>query len=327
MINLKKTLKSFLNIFIIFIILILAVFLLTSPKNSAAGVIKGLDISAYHLIPALFPFMVVSSFILESGLFENIGKFLLFDRIFGVNKSASCIIFLSLICGFPAPAKFIGELYEKNLCNKKACEYMLGFCNNASPVFVISIIGISVFKNIYTGILIYCLHILSSLICALIFKKIYRVRSTNEKENTQIEKSNVLSVLMKSISSSASAMISVCAFVTFFAAVTNMLEYIGIEMFFIHKLKLPVENSVNILIKGFFEITGGVLSSPGNFSPINTALLVTILNFSGLSVLCQVTYFADRYNLSIKKYCIMKSVSAIIGFVLTYVTVSIICLF
>ena len=78
------------------------------------GALQGLLYCGNILIPSLFPFMVLSSFAVKSGLSEFAGRILapLTKKIFHTDGCAGAIILLGLVGGFPIGAKRVVTLYE-----------------------------------------------------------------------------------------------------------------------------------------------------------------------------------------------------------------------
>ena len=136
------------------IILMLSFVLLSSEV--ALSVKNALKICAFCVVPSLFIFFIVSSFIVEISCSFNFKiKFLAF--------------ILSFICGFPIGVSLICNYYEKGMIDKKTANKMLMFTNNASPAFLINIVGIHTFKSAKIGYLIIFCQILTSLFVAYLF--------------------------------------------------------------------------------------------------------------------------------------------------------------
>ena len=86
--------------------------LLIFPKEVSEGIKTGLENSARLLVPSLFPFMVLSSFMIRSDAYEYIGKiFFPLARILRISEGAVSAVVLSFIGGFPVGAKCVRLLY------------------------------------------------------------------------------------------------------------------------------------------------------------------------------------------------------------------------
>ena len=95
----------FRNIFhnvLIFIVLLLS---LTNPDIMAKGALDGLDLWYKALIPALFPFMILSNVIINLNLTEGVNMFMRpLTFILKLKKEAGYGIFAGLFFGYPACA-------------------------------------------------------------------------------------------------------------------------------------------------------------------------------------------------------------------------------
>ena len=102
--------------------LALVAVMLTIPLYGDAmreGVLKGIRLSVYTVIPSVFPFMVLSSMIVGYGVFDRITVLSRpFERLFRVNKNGLCAFLCGILCGFPLGAKCASEAYTQGLLTK-----------------------------------------------------------------------------------------------------------------------------------------------------------------------------------------------------------------
>ena len=98
-----------------FVIFFTGFMLLRFPETASQGISDGVDMSLGTLIPSLYPFMVLSTLIIELGIFEKFPSFFgKFSRaMFSLGDKSLAVIILSLIGGLPLGCKMTSELYEK----------------------------------------------------------------------------------------------------------------------------------------------------------------------------------------------------------------------
>ena len=143
--------------------------LISLPKACAEGISSGLESSAKILVPSLFPFMVLSSFIIRSGAYECTGKiFSPLAKIFGLPKSAVSGVILSFIGGFPVGARCVKLLYESGEISEKQAERMMKFCVCSGASFLITAIGTIMLNNVMAGIILYASQIVSGIILGIV---------------------------------------------------------------------------------------------------------------------------------------------------------------
>jgi sporulation integral membrane protein YlbJ len=215
-------LKSF---FLLLTVLFTACVLLIFPAAASEGAHNGIDYCLRILIPSLYPFMVISVFIVKSGLSDKIGR-LLEAPIRAVLKlpgSTAATILMSMIGGYPTGARSIAALYENGSISENQAARMLCFCVNAGPAFVISAVGAGFLKNPQAGALLFASQILASLILSLLSGW----KATNEPVPAKRKTSRTLKIsdaLIASASDAAHAMMNMCCFVVLFAALINLLR-------------------------------------------------------------------------------------------------------
>ena len=76
---------------------------------------NGLLIWFQKMIPSLFPFMILSGFMIRSGLCVNFGKLLqpFLGNLFRLPPQMLYVIFMGFLCGFPMGAKIIADMLDK----------------------------------------------------------------------------------------------------------------------------------------------------------------------------------------------------------------------
>jgi hypothetical protein len=219
------------TIFAVIAIILILNALIFDTANQTQAIIKSIETCLYTIIPALFGFMAISSFLLKSGLYRIIFKpfFIIFRYVFKLNEEQFGIFLLSLFGGYPIGAKLIAENPE----NKK----ILPFCYCPSPGFVIAVVGIGFFSNPKIGFAVYLSNVIACMIIALFICRdkshVYPIK----KEPPQITQK----VFNSSILSASSALFPACATVTAFGVIGGVLEFYGVRNLYIHAV-LQVTN-------------------------------------------------------------------------------------
>ena len=121
MTNIKN---KFLTVFLIISVIITAVSLILFSQEITAGIIDSINRCLTVIIPSLFCFLVLSSFLIYTNLYIIISKpFDIISRyVFRIKTEHFSIFLLSLFAGYPAGAKLLSELKEKNMIEKKDAE-------------------------------------------------------------------------------------------------------------------------------------------------------------------------------------------------------------
>lgn len=104
------------------------------------------------------------------------------------------------------------------------------------------------------------------------------------------------------VTGAAESVISVCAFVIFFSALTGVLRAL-LE-------RLGLDGAPSALLLGFFEMTGGVSAASALPLPQSVFLTAAVVGWSGLSVHFQLVALCKEQRLSFAPYFVSKLISA-----------------
>lgn len=252
----------------------LLVWLLADAVGVRASVEEALDLCARSVIPALFPFLVVTSALLSLGFGELAAPWLagLMEPLYRVPGAGSAALVLGLVGGYPVGAATAGRLYQEGLMSREEGERLLTFCNNSNPVFLISVLGVGVFGSVRTGIWLWLIHVLSALLTGLLF----RGRGTSARRRGMagapaFRAVSLPAAVVEAVGSSLRGMLSVCAFVVFFYVLAQPLAAAGGRT-----------GAALVGIVELFSLTP--LLTPDRFGFI---LASGMAGWGGLSVLCQ----------------------------------------
>ena len=107
----KSYINPIKNLILFSFIAFLCSIIIIMPQASASGVITGLKFCSEILIPSLFPFMVLSSLIIKTGLSEKTGEFFspIIKNLFHLPSCTAATIILSLIPVQSALTNFIDK--------------------------------------------------------------------------------------------------------------------------------------------------------------------------------------------------------------------------
>ena len=283
--------------------LALTLALLFLSRSPAESIRASLRLCYTTVIPSVFPFMVISAFLINVGAHKVLGRIfsLPIRLIFGCSGSAACAVFLGFLCGFPIGGASAAALYDKGEISADELERILTFSNNPGAAFVIGGVGISLFNSAKIGRVIYLSCVISACLAGLISRFFYR-----KPTDTLIDKDFSLSdfpkpsaALTSALSDSALNMLRVCGCVLFFSVpvgiIGEIFEAAGMPQIF------------TSLFSSLLEISGGVGSTVALKPPI-VALMVCAfaVSWSGLSVHLQVLSVASRNGVSFFPYVISK---------------------
>ncbi len=132
---------SYRNIFLLIFCFLLLAILLCFPKTALPLIRESILIWYQSLLPTLFPAMILSNIILY--IFLNLKKYRfripLLSSVYHLDSYGCLVLLLGFLCGFPIGAYLSAKLVKEKQLSQEQGQYLLGFCNNLSPVFLVSI--------------------------------------------------------------------------------------------------------------------------------------------------------------------------------------------
>ena len=324
----KKTLISF---FFTCFCCIFLIILLFSSKECISLASNGLLIWYRNMIPSLFPFMVLSGFMIRTSLSLKIGQLLqpILGFIFRLPPQMLYVIFMGFLCGFPMGAKIVADMLEKEQITQKEGEYLLAFCNTIGPLYMLGyVIPLFGYKNVWKILgLMYMIPLGYGL-----FLRYFSSLSFNDccsqtlsacsysKDNTILP--NYLICFQQSLSSSIEQITLLGGCMVFFNCLLifpQILEHI-LSMTALPS-SLPLLTAV---FSSLIEIGGGLQHFTASFSLTNsdkiyTFLSLALLTFGGLSCIAQTCFILKNTGLKIITYIKHKFVQACIFIILIFV--------
>ena len=296
-------------------LLLAALSLVMWSEQSAQAAKDGLQLCFNVIIPALFPFFVLSSLVVELGFAGYIGRALerIMRPMFRVPGGCASALALGLIGGYPVGAQTAAALYEKGMCSKAEAERLLAFCNNCGPAFIVGVVGTGIFSSSRVGILLYLVHVVAAVCVGILFRFCKR----QEKDlpvalRMPVRVRRLSTAFTDSIKNSFFSMLNICAFVVFFTVLIRMLIISGVFQGVTRGIDLLLPNGMGEqwgerLLIGLLEVSSGVcsLSGEGSFAG-RLVMAAFILGWGGLSVHCQALSFVGASGLSMGNYWLGK---------------------
>lgn len=264
-----------------------------------AAAAEALSLCAGSVIPALFPFLVVSSLLLSLGLGELLSPMLagLMEPLFRVDGVGSSALLLGLVGGYPIGAKTAADLYRGGRLSRPEAERLLAFCNNSNPVFLISVLGVGVFGSVRAGVWLWLIHLLSALLTGLLFRNHGGPARRQAGGTAAFQAVSLSAAFVAAVRESLSGMLSVCAFVTFFYVLARPLASLGGWL-----------GAVLVGLTELFSLTP--LLRPDRFGFI---LASAMAGWGGLSVLCQTAAVLEGSGLRLQSCAAGKAVQGLLA--------------
>lgn len=200
------------------------------PDSVKLSCTHSLTLCGRALIPSLFPFMVLSNFIVKSGILPP-SPFI-----------------LGLVGGYPVGADVLCKLYTEGVISKDAAERALPLCSLCGTGFIFGVVS-SVFSPFF-ALFLWCVHVATALFLAP-FPKVKM-------------KNHVLpftSAFTESVKAALFSVLSVCAFVLTCGLLCDLLPVPKFlyGIFELSRGVIALENTrFSMVLAGFYTSFGGL---------------------------------------------------------------------
>ena len=148
------------------------------PGAAAGGVLRGLSVCYETVIPALFPFLVLSRLLLESRAASALGLLLRpYTRLLGLHSpQAPAAMLCGVLGGFAGGAKAVDVLYRTGELTAAEAALLLVCTIGSGPGFVVSSVGALMLGSAGAGWLLLGAQLGASLVCGLAAALFVRLR-------------------------------------------------------------------------------------------------------------------------------------------------------
>lgn len=278
--------------------------LILDSKTALSGAVEGIELCIRTVVPALFPFFLLSSLLTGSFSGRCIPFLRPIGRLCGMPSGSETILLTGLLGGYPVGARCVCQAYADGHLTRADARRMLGFCSNAGPAFLFGMTGF-LFQNKAAPLALWLIHIVSSLMTGAILPG----RASVQVNGFQKPHRPSVQVLQESLR----AIGCVCGWVVIFRIILAF----GNRWFL---WMLP--RTVQTFITGILELTNGYMDLPAIESESARFVLASVfLAFGGICVAMQTGSVAAQAGLDLKYYftgkLIQTAISAILALFLS----------
>lgn len=268
-----------------------------------------LNIWITSLLPALFPFFIVSDILINYDVIKYFPKVIRnsIKYLFNVSDNGLAIILLSMLSGFPSNARNIKNMYLDKKITKEEGEHLLYFTHFSNPMFILGTIPLILNSNKISKYILIS-HYLANIILGICLRKYNKVNDSNTS-NYKEDKHNFGLVLTTSIRKSLDSVLGILGTLTVFLIISTLL----INFF-------NLDNTSSLLVKSILELTSG-LKELGSYNLLDKYLLIIsscILSFGGLSVHMQVINELVDTDINYKNYFIGRILQVVLSLGISY---------
>ena len=286
----KKALEAAQSVGIFALIICFIVF----SVRAKAQALEGMKLCLNVIVPTLLPILILTNTIIKSSsrlFLETV--FSPLARLLRLPKCACCALILGLIGGYPTGAILSNELFNLHLIDNQTAKKLLrcSFCGGVA--FIITAVGTIHLNSTKTGIIIYIVNVLSSIIICVADGIIH----PNPNKSTQeysIGSQSFCNALINSIECSTKSVAVMCGCIVFFSAICGLVS--------IPPFAMPL-----------IEITNGIFKFNGS---ISLPYLCFFLSFGGLCIHLQILNVIKSTGIGYIDFFVHRVVGGLISYFL-----------
>lgn len=296
---------------IVFLFLIMLVF----PKAVFTGASKGLLLWFQIVLPTLFPFLLVTNLLLAAGSIHYISSAFggILTRIFKVSENGSFAVLVGFLCGYPMGAKAAADLTVSGYISRKEGQYLLSFCNNTSPVFILNFLVWKTLRDDRLMIPSLCILMISPVIISFFTRRKYLGFGHSFAEISKPSYSVSISAknfhfheVDSSIMDSFETLVKVGGYIMLFSVILTLFQ------------NLPFSIPGLSYLLPFLEVTNGIVMLADSSLPVTLSypLIMGLTAFGGLCSVAQTQCMVQKAKLPILPYIKEKLAAALTASIL-----------
>lgn len=287
--------------------------MLLFPAPVLRGASRGLLLWFNTVLPTLLPFILICNLLIATNSIHLLLRITspVFCRFFGVSPYGSFAVLAGFLCGYPMGAKVTADLYRQGNITKKEASYLLAFCNNTSPMFILSFLVMQNLKDnrlkLPTLAILFLSPVIISFACRPSRRRSAKVSVGTSlfsgKAQTASAASSLSDALDFSIGNALEAITKVGVYIMIFAVFAELAAL------------LPASDTpLGFLFLSSLEITNGItmLCQSETSRKLLYILCLSETAFGGLCAAAQTASMLKGTDISVCSYLIKKLATALV---------------
>ena len=304
----KRLLEAF---GILSVISVMIFFCVVFPEYIGNSIKEAVDKCLYIIIPSLFMFLCLTSFISKSDLhsFCSMPLKKISEKIFHMPPEGLAVFLLSMISGYPAGIKLVSDNFQRKKLTAEQAHILNNVCFFSGPAFISGTAAAFLYPDSNAGLLLFLSNITGGIFCFFIYtRKLTKIKNSVYKK-AEINPNQIVS----SVKSSSEAIMSMCMMIVAFSGICSILRLSGIIDFIVFYTSGIFNVSKDItesIVMSLLEITNII-----SFPPVKTELfpiIAFLLSFGGVCVHLQIIALSDK-GFSYKSFFVSRLLSALIS--------------
>lgn len=272
--------------------------LIIDSKTALRGALDGITMCLQTVIPALFPFFILSILLSTSLLGIHLPMLKLVNRICRCPEGSEGLFLTGILGGYPTGAQAVDLAFERGSVAKADAIRMLGFCSNAGPAFLFGIVAVK-FDSPMVAAILWIIHIFSAMATGFLLP--------GTCTGTRVQLCHQSMSISDAVDRSVKIMARVCGWIILFRIIIAFLE---------HWFLWLLPTTLQIIISGLLELTNGCCRLHEIESDVLRMIVASILlNLGGLCVAMQTASVTHHVGLGM--YFPGKILQSLISIIIT----------
>lgn len=290
-----------------------------SSEICLSGSKYGVELWLFTVLPTLLPFIILSNILVNLNVCSSIAKYIhpITKRLFHTSIYGSYVIIIGFLCGYPMGAKTISDLVGQKKLSVSEGQYLLSFCNNPSPMYIMGYIAGMLECSNDIKIKLFCTIYLSAYITSLLYRKMCKPLFAKESASELLSKDNdaynIWQIFEKSILNGFFTIFKLGGYIIIFSIIANIILNAS-----------PFPQVIKILSACIVEITSGAyyISHMEISLIVKLIIIISTTMFGGFSINAQTAGVISDSELNFVPYIKYKIISGVLSGVIMFIFLS-----
>lgn len=314
---------------LIAVIAVMLVFLLLYPDNCLQSARYGLSLWLLTVLPSLFPFVLASLMLLETGLVRLIAHFFtpVTRFLFNAPGESAYIFLTAALSGYPVGARLTAELYQSGRMSESDAQAVVRFTSVSGPVFITGAVAAGMLGLPEAGATLAFTHYLGAILTGIIFGLFSRRKTSALPQPKQTLREAFAqfradaancppmgALMADAVEKSMALMLRIGGYIILFSVVMEMLSVTGVlglltTVYMPFAKLVGVDSSaVSAMILGSLEMTTGCarVAAAGMPAALALPVLASVIAFGGLCIHMQTHAVCAAVKLQPKGFGLAK---------------------
>lgn len=285
-----------------------------APERYVPVCFEGIALWAECVLPALFPFMVITMLLIRLGGAQAAAR--PFERacgFLGLPAAAAAIFVMAAFSGYPAGSRIVCEYRERGLITDADAQRLAPLCSVSGPLFITGSVGQNMFGDKAAGAYMLAAHLIS--VAAVSVLLCLPGRHRDERPRTAPAAAEG-GALYDCFCSAALSVIVAGAFICFFYTAARMAADFNLLLPLSTLLKPLLGECSAAFCRGLVEATGGCAALAACGGALAVPLAGAVITFGGASIIMQQLCYLTKCGVKPAKFILVKAAQSAVCFVL-----------